>query len=254
MKNIPNLFTLLNLVFGCIAVVFILQTGQSLVTIEAEGYTSWDLPEKITWGSFFIFGAALVDFLDGFVARLFKAESAMGKQLDSLADVVSFGVAPGLILFQLLRLSFARQEGGLDTSFMVLLPAFLLPCATAWRLARFNLSEDQRKYFKGVPCPAIGLVVASFPLIIFYEQLNAQNLLLNRWIIYLSILVLSGLMLVRWPMLSLKMKGFSIKEHSSQYLMITLAILAAIFLKWVAAPVILIVYVLVSLGFKNKFT
>ena len=95
MKIIPNLFTLLNLVFGCIAILFILQTGQTLVTIEAEGYTSWELPEKITWGSLFIFAAAIVDFLDGFVARLFKAESAMGKQLDSLADVVSFGVAPG---------------------------------------------------------------------------------------------------------------------------------------------------------------
>src|SRR5690242_14335605 len=113
MKQIPNLFTLLNLVFGCIAIVFILQTGQAIVYVEREGFTTWDLPEKIALGSFFIFAAGLVDFLDGFVARLFKADSEMGKQLDSLADVVSFGVAPGLILYQLLRISFAKQVDGL---------------------------------------------------------------------------------------------------------------------------------------------
>src|SRR5688572_31237038 len=99
MKQIPNLFTLLNLVFGCIAIVCILQTGQNIIYIDREGFTSWELPEKVAVGSFFIFAAALVDFLDGFIARLFKAGSAMGKQLDSLADVVSFGVAPGLILY-----------------------------------------------------------------------------------------------------------------------------------------------------------
>ena len=93
MKQIPNLFTLLNLVFGCIAIVFILQTGQSIVYIDRDGFTSWELPEKIAMGSLFIFAAGIVDFLDGFVARLFKASSEMGKQLDSLADVVSFGVA-----------------------------------------------------------------------------------------------------------------------------------------------------------------
>jgi CDP-diacylglycerol--serine O-phosphatidyltransferase len=254
MKIIPNLFTLLNLFFGCIAIVFILQTGQTLVTLETEGFTSWELPEKITWASLFIFAAAIVDFLDGLLARLLKAESAMGKQLDSLADVVSFGVAPAMILFQLLRLSFARQEGGLDVSIVMLLPAFILPCATAWRLARFNLDEEQRSYFKGVPSPAIGLVVASFPLIIFYEQLNAQNLLLNRWLLYLIIVVLSGLMIVRWPLMNMKMKGFSFQDNMPRYILVVLAMLAAILLKWVAVPVILLLYVLVSLAFKNKIS
>ena len=97
MKQIPNLFTLLNLIFGCIAIVCILQTGQSIVYIDPNGFTALDLPEKIAIGSFFIFAAGLIDFFDGFIPRLFKASSEMGKQLDSLADVVSFGVAPGLI-------------------------------------------------------------------------------------------------------------------------------------------------------------
>ena len=124
MKQIPNLFTLLSLVFGCIAIVFILQTGESIVLLQQEGFTDVNLPEKITWGCFFIIAAGAVDFLDGFVARLFNATSGMGKQLDSLADVVSFGVAPGMILYQLLRISFAREENGLDTPIAWLLPAF----------------------------------------------------------------------------------------------------------------------------------
>src|SRR5258705_594314 len=164
MKQIANLFTLFNLVFGCIAIVFILQTGETIVLIQQEGFTEVNLPEKITWGCFFIFAAAAVDFLDGFIARLFKATSNMGQQLDSLADLVSFGVAPALILYQLLRISYAQQENGLDISIIWLLPAFLIPCAAAWRLAKFNLDTEQQVYFKGVPTPAIGLVIASFPL------------------------------------------------------------------------------------------
>ena len=109
MKQIPNLFTLLNLVFGCLAIIFILQTGETLVT-QNEGTWVAQLPEKIWWGSICIGIAAIIDFLDGFVARLFKAESVMGKELDSLADIVSFGVAPGMILYQLLRITYISED------------------------------------------------------------------------------------------------------------------------------------------------
>ena len=129
MKNIPNLFTLLNLVFGCIAIIYTLQNG-IVITADAEGALLLDIPEKIWMASLFIGLAAVVDFLDGFVARLFNASSEMGKQLDSLADVVSFGVAPGMIIYQFLRLSFAQGEGGIDTSILWLAPAFILPIAT----------------------------------------------------------------------------------------------------------------------------
>ena len=112
MKQIPNLFTLLNLIFGCIAIVLILQTGESIVVMDQTGATQVTLPEKIWMGSLFIFAAAIVDFLDGFLARAMKATSKMGAQLDSLSDIVSFGVAPGMILYQLLRISFAQQENG----------------------------------------------------------------------------------------------------------------------------------------------
>src|SRR5215217_364035 len=181
MKQIPNLFTLLNLIFGCIAIVCILQTGETIVQLDNFGATQVFLPEKIWWGALFIFFAAVIDFLDGFLARLFRASSETGKQLDSLSDVVSFGVAPGMILYQLLRLGYAQGENGLEVSVWALLPAFIFSAAVAWRLAKFNLSTNQTASFQGVPSPAAGLVVASFPLIIFYQYFGIQTLFINPW-------------------------------------------------------------------------
>src|SRR4029078_5859007 len=254
MKQIPNLFTLLNLIFGCIAIVFILQTGESIVLLQQEGFTEVNLQEKIPWGCFFIFAAAAIDFLDGFVARLFKASSNMGKQLDSLADVVSFGVAPGLIVCQLLRISYAQDENGLDISMAWLLPAFLIPAAGAWRLARCNLDDEQQISFKGVPVPAVGLVVASFPLIIHFQTLNLQFAFINRWLLYAIILLLSYLMISDLPLMSMKIKNLGVKNNLARYVLLVLGIIAAISLKWVAVPVIFVLYVIISLAFKNKAT
>ena len=167
MKHIPNLFTLLNLFFGCIAVIFTLQNGITIM-YNADGAQYVGIPEKMGIAALFIGLAGLIDFLDGLVARIFKATSPIGKQLDSLADVVSFGVAPGMILYQFLRMSFARQENGLDISPVWFLPALLFPCAAAFRLARFNVDDTQRYGFKGVPVPAAGILVASLPLIYWY--------------------------------------------------------------------------------------
>jgi len=254
MKQIPNLFTLLNLIFGCIAIVFILQTSESIVLLQQEGFTEVNLPEKITWGCFFIFAAGVVDFLDGFVARLFKATSGMGEQLDSLADVVSFGVAPGLILYQLLRISFAQEENGLDISMAFLLPAFLIPAAAAWRLARFNLDSEQASSFKGVPTPAVGLVVASFPLIIHFHTFNLQFAFINKWLLYAIIIVLSYLMISNLPLMSMKIKDLSFRNNLARYILLAIGIIAAISLKWFAIPVIFLLYVIISLTFKNKTT
>src|SRR5690349_24964029 len=131
--------------------------------IIPDGTHLIDIPEKIWMASLFIALAAIVDFLDGFAARLFKSDSALGKELDSLADVVSFGVAPGMIVYEFLRMSFAQQENGLNISTLWLLPAFIIPAAGAYRLARFNIDTTQSYGFKGVPIPAAGLLIASFP-------------------------------------------------------------------------------------------
>ena len=252
MKQIPNLFTLLNLVFGCLAVIFILQNGEQIVVLSADGVSNVNLPEKITWGSYCIFAAAIIDFLDGFVARLFKASSEMGKQLDSLADVVSFGVAPAMILYQLLRIAFAQQENGLDVSVVWLLPALLIPVAGAWRLARFNIDTEQSYSFKGLPIPAAGLFIAALPLILWYPSYGIQAYLINQWILYVIIILLCWLMVSKLPLLSLKFKDYSVQNNLSKYLLVIIAVISLIFLKWLAVPVIIILYVILSLAFKNK--
>jgi CDP-diacylglycerol---serine O-phosphatidyltransferase len=252
MKQIPNIFTLLNLVFGCMAIVVILQNGITIGNGAAGEYLL-DLPEKIWLAALFIAIAAVVDFLDGFVARLLGATSAMGKQLDSLADLVSFGVAPGLIIYQFLRLSFAREENGLDASVLWLLPAVLIPCAAAYRLARFNLDETQSYGFKGVPVPAVGLLVASFPLLYWHtsnELISA--LFLNKWVWYITIALLSYLMVSTLPIMAMKFKDYSFKNNQSKLLLAVIALIAAVTLKWAAVPVVFLAYIIVSLALKNK--
>ena len=250
MKNVPNFFTLLNLVFGCIAIVFILQTGESIIVMENTGATQVYLPEKIWWGALFIFAAAVVDFLDGFLARLLKAQSEMGEQLDSLSDVVSFGVAPGLILYQLLRLSYAQLENGLEVSILMLLPAFIFTAAVAWRLAKFNLSQNQSYNFRGVPSPAAGLLIASFPLIILYQYFNVHTLLINRWFLYGVIIMVSYLMVSNHSFLALKFKDFSLRNNLLKYVLLGLSLVFILIFKWFAVPVIFVLYILIS--FLNK--
>jgi CDP-diacylglycerol--serine O-phosphatidyltransferase len=251
MKQVPNLFTLLNLFFGCCAIVFLLQNGIS-VFYNGDSPELVDMPEKTMMASLFIGLAALVDFLDGFIARLFRASSAMGKQLDSLADVVSFGVAPGMIIYQFLRLSYAKEENGLDVSLLWLMPAFILPCAAAWRLAKFNIDEGQRYSFKGVPTPAVGLVVASFPLIYYSNNLTAIELLRNKWLLYAVVLFLSYLMVSNWRIMSLKFKDFSLKNNIPKIILLLASIVLVLFLKWLAVPAIFLLYIGVSLAFKNQ--
>ncbi len=249
-KQIPNLFTLLNLVFGCLAVILILQTGETLV-MQDQGEWVAQLPEKIWWGSICIFIAAIIDFLDGFVARLFKATSAMGAQLDSLADVVSFGVAPGMIMYQLLRISFISEPTGLDTSIWWLMPALLIPCAGAYRLARFNTENIPSHTFQGVPIPAAGLLIASLPFILLYNYFDLVPVLLNKWLLYGTIMVISYLMVSRLPLMSFKFSSFSIKENLPRYILALLAIVSIILLHWLAVPVVFILYIILSLSFKK---
>lgn len=248
MKQLPNIFTLLNLFFGCIAIVLILQNPMVPVSGQ-NGEVLLMLPEKIYWASAIIGIAAIIDFFDGLVARMLNLSSEMGKQLDSLADVVSFGVAPGMIIYQFLSLSFAQQENGLDVSSLWLLPAFIVPCSGAYRLARFNLDKEQSFGFKGVPIPAAGLLIASFPLIYWYSNSTfAVNILLNPWFWYALILIVCYLMLSTLPMMALKFKGLSFKNDYPKLILLAVALVSGIFLHWLAVPVVFVAYVALSLA------
>ena len=254
MKQIPNIFTLLNLFFGCIAIVFALQTETISIFVGEDLSTHYNIPEKLSIASYFIFIAAIIDFLDGFVARLFNASSEMGKQLDSLADVVSFGVAPSVILYQLLRTSFIKEEDGLQTSILWLLPAFIVACAGAYRLARFNLDSSQSFGFKGMPIPAAGLLIASFPLILHFGNnfINVGDWLTNKWVLYILIVLVSWLMISKLPLMALKFKNFSIQDNLPKIILLAITLVAAILLQWLAVPVVFIAYIILSLLYKQN--
>ena len=228
---------------------------QNGITIQydADGGQFIDLSEKLWMASLFIGIAAVVDFLDGFVARLFNASSEMGKQLDSLADVISFGVAPSMIIYQFLRMSFASNEGGIDISIAFLIPAFIVAAAGAYRLARFNIDTTQQYGFKGVPIPAAGLLIASLPLI-YWNATNATliSVITNKLFLYALILIVSGLMVSKLPLMALKFKNLSVTDNLSKFILIIFSIVAAVIFKWLAVPVIFIAYIILSLAFKNK--
>ncbi|MCC8147081.1 MAG: CDP-diacylglycerol--serine O-phosphatidyltransferase [Bacteroidales bacterium] len=199
MKNIPNLITCLNLLAGCMACVMVL---------KYESYS----------GAFvFIIFAAVFDFLDGFAARLLKAYSKIGAELDSLADVISFGLAPGCIIFTYLnKLSFELNLPGLPFI------AFLLPIFSAVRLAKFNIDTRQTDSFLGLPVPASGLFWASFiPSIFLYSQ---NNQFLWKIILLLLLIVFCLLMVSETPMFSLKFKSAQWKGNEWSYSLILISI------------------------------
>ncbi|MEO6327595.1 MAG: CDP-alcohol phosphatidyltransferase family protein [Ginsengibacter sp.] len=256
LEAIPNLFTLLNLLFGCIAIVFALQTESIIIYVNDEFGSSFNIPGKLTWAGIFIILAGIVDFLDGFVARLLHATSSLGKQLDSLSDIVSFGVAPAAIIYQLLRFSFAREENGLDVSILWLLPAFILSCAAAWRLGKFNIDENQSHNFRGIPTPAVGLLVASFPLILHYNAalFGIGDMLINKWVLYAFILIVSYLMISDLPIMGMKFNDYTLKNNIPKIILAVVAVACAVFLHWAAVPVIFVVYILLSLVYKKELT
>lgn len=252
-KHIPNLFTLLNLIFGCFAIMMAFQYGLAVRYDDQFTGQFVDVPEKIWMASFFIMLAALVDFADGFVARLLKSCSPLGAQLDSLADVVSFGVAPSMILCQFLRLGLAAQSGAVDTSAWWLLPAFIPAAAAAYRLAVFNIdSGQQQDRFRGVPTPAAGLLTASLPLI-YWNSTDAFtiNLIKTPAFIIIYGLLISWLMVSRLPLLSLKVKKGS-KDNTARIILVAAAILLSWPLGWLTVPAIFLLYIILSLFKKSK--
>jgi CDP-diacylglycerol--serine O-phosphatidyltransferase len=156
-------------------------------------------------------------------------------------------------MYQLLRISYIQEDSALDTSLIALVPAFIIPCAGAYRLARFNLDNSQQYGFKGVPIPAAGLVVASFPLILFGSQSFELNALFtNKWLLYGVIIVLSLLMVSTLPLMALKFNDLTIKSNLSKIILLVASLISIVFLQWLAVPVIFILYIIVSLVFPEK--
>ncbi|HVB02998.1 MAG TPA: CDP-alcohol phosphatidyltransferase family protein [Chitinophagaceae bacterium] len=250
MKHTANILTLGNLFCGVLAIIFILQTPDYLTAYNGQDYIV-TAPEPIGWASVLIGLAALLDFLDGLAARILKLHSPLGKQLDSLADIVSFGVAPGLILYHLLRSAWMQYPGALDVSMIWLLPALLLPCFAALRLARFNIDPEQQQHFIGVPTPAVGLLIASFPLILLKDRFHLESWFGNPWFLYVIIFLLCYLMVSPLRMLSLKFSGFGLTRNLPRYLLILSVILGIPWLGYGVVPAVFILYIILSLAFKS---
>jgi CDP-diacylglycerol--serine O-phosphatidyltransferase len=194
------------------------------------------------------------DFLDGAAARLFDAKSDTGKDLDSLADVVSFGVVPGMILFKMMEAFFT--EGNYNNDILLYIPfvAFLLPLFSALRLAQFNNDERQTDAFIGLPTPASAILIASFPLILKQQSSSLemyleglQNLLTNVFFLLVITIALSFLLIAELPLFSLKFKNFSWSENKIRFIFMGVSIISFVFLYYSAIPIIILLYILISL-------
>lgn len=255
MKHLPNILTLLNLFCGCIAIAFIVSALPYRWTTDNAVYFRIEGVEQMYMGSIFIGVAALLDMLDGLAARMLHSFSPLGKDLDSLADVVSFGVAPAMIFFKLLWDAYMQDTTALDTPVIVTAPAFLLACFAALRLARFNqTSDEQKNTFIGMPTPAVGLFTASLPLIIFFNSDKSWiSWLQNKWILYILIALLCWLM--HSPIRFFKWKATGgIGAWWRQIVIALVIIIGAFVINFAIIPVAFLLYILLSLSGNKSST
>lgn len=251
MKYLPNLLTLGNLLCGCIAIAFILNAQPFWADFQNGSYWAVFGTEQMYLGSIFIAIAAVCDLLDGAVARGLKVFSSIGKDLDSLADLVSFGVAPSMILFKLLWAAYMSEEKALDVNMLAMAPAFLFACFGALRLARFNVSAPKKGGgFTGMPIPAAGIFVATLPLIAWYNPYGLGVYLQNKWLVYLLIVLLGWLMVSRVPFFKLMPSKWKLAYTWPQLVLIMVTLAALPFLKIAAIPLAFIVYIILSLIYR----
>ncbi len=228
--SIPNLLTLGNLACGCIAIVFAFE-GDLVTTAYLVGV------------------AAVLDFLDGFAARALKQFSPIGKDLDSLADMVTFGVVPGVVMFVLISMICRYSPIELFNSHPMrwAIPSFIVTLFSALRLAKFNIDKRQSDSFIGVPTPANSILICSLPLV-------AENVL-PSWIhpffetpYYLLgiCLIMSYLLIAELPLFSLKLKSFKWKGNEIRYMFLAISLIMLVVLKFIALPLIIVLYILLS--------
>lgn len=242
--QIPNTITSLNLVSGVAATMFAI-----------DGH--------LVWAAIFICLAAVLDFMDGFAARLLKAYSEIGKELDSLADVVSFGVAPGAILFTLLEFAlFGKNQpiyeiGANWYEWLILSTSFLLPVFGAIRLARFNTNTSNENFFRGLPIPANGLFWAAMGLMLqMPKYAEVLKLVYSVRTLVLLGIFMAGVMVITMPMFSLKAKSLSFADNWYRYLFAFVAFVLIATLNVYGLALVIFVYILLNAVFyllKVKF-
>lgn len=223
-KHIPNAITCLNLFSGCIGLVMAFN-------------------DNLIFASYAIVIAAIFDFFDGLAARLLHAHSPIGKELDSLADVVSFGVLPSVIVYHLFLL--APQLGGVST--YINYSAFLIAIFSALRLAKFNIDTRQEENFLGLPTPANALLIASLPFIISGQNSFLSAYILNPFFLFIFSLGMGILLVMEIPLMSLKFKSLTFNDNLYRYILIISAVILILLFKFVAVPIVIFLYILLSI-------
>jgi CDP-diacylglycerol--serine O-phosphatidyltransferase len=236
-SHIPNLITSLNIVSGVLAIIFAI-----------DGH--------LIWAGVFISAAAIFDFLDGFMARLLNAYSEVGKQMDSLGDVVSFGVAPGAILFTLLEFSLFGENQPIYEieanwyQWMILFSAFLVPVFGAIRLARFNANPVDEPFFRGLPIPANGLLWAALGLMLeMPEYHDVLEIIYSTKNLVVMGIFMSGMMVINMPMFTLKPKSLGLGENWYRYLFLAVSLVLLIAFSFYGIALIIFLYILLNVVF-----
>jgi CDP-diacylglycerol---serine O-phosphatidyltransferase len=233
-KYIPNTLTLINLFSGCLSVVFAFN-------------------EQLHISAILVLIAAVFDFLDGFAARILKSYSALGKELDSLADLVSFGLAPAIVIFMYLRAytaSWVPEVFGIN---ILAFSAFLITLISALRLAKFNIDDRQTESFIGLPTPANAIFFISFPLILKYGSEQSflyaffNDLTRNFYGMLFLTLCFSYLLISNLPLFSLKFKNFGYKSNQVRYIFVALSAILILVFGVFALPMIIALYIVLSL-------
>lgn len=220
--QLPNFLTLLNLLSGVLGILWVLE-GQPL------------------YGAYFVILSATFDFFDGFAARLLKVQSELGKELDSLADVVSFGVLPGILLYSL-------TKSQTEASFLPY-GTLIIPMLSAYRLAKFNLDTRQSDRFIGLPTPANALLLTTIP------HLAARWPELSPWLSSpITLVVIAGLtsllLVVELPLIALKFKNSSFTDNSYRYALLLIGAVCLVWLQLAGIPLVILAYLLLS-GMEN---
>lgn len=252
MKHLPNLLTLANLFCGCLAIAYILTSQPYVYRSVSDHSLQWIMgTEQLYMGSIFIGIAAVCDMLDGFTARALNVFSPIGKDLDSLADVVSFGVAPSMIMFKCLWDARMQQTDAMDANMLSMAPAFLIACFAALRLARFNITATaQKNYFIGMPVPAVGILVGSFPVILWNDTARLPAVLHNMWVLYGIIALLCWLMVSKIRFFKMVPPKMKLAYAWPQLVVLAIGLGAIPFLSFAALPLAFLVYVLLALVYK----
>ncbi|MFW5656740.1 MAG: CDP-alcohol phosphatidyltransferase family protein [Bacteroidota bacterium] len=234
MKQIPNLLTSINILIGCIAITLAFQNN-------------------VLTASYLIFLAAFIDFLDGFMARKLNAISDFGKVLDSLADVISFGVTPAVIMYRMLNMALTNQNPTFSEETATLLDnvnlygAYLLVVFAAIRLARFSTSESDGRFFVGLPTPAMAITIAA--VAILFQETDSNNLreiILNNYFLITITLILSLLMVSHLKMFSLKFENLSFQDNAIRYIFLILAVFLLIPFRFSGILLVMLLYILIS--------